>query len=37
MREEPVMREGITHVGMDAHKDSIMVGMLSPGEVAALE
>jgi transposase len=31
------MEEGITYVGMDAHKDSIKVAMLLPGETKPVE
>ena len=30
MREEPVMNEAISCVGMDVHKDSIFVAVISP-------
>ena len=36
-RKEPVMDEGITFVGLDAHKASISVSMLLPNVVTPLE
>ncbi len=30
-KEEPVMKKGTTHVGMDVHKKDIAVAMLVPG------
>jgi hypothetical protein len=37
IRKEPVMDEGITSVGLDAHKASISVAMLLPNAVTPLE
>jgi hypothetical protein len=37
IREEPAVEQGITFVGLDAHKDSISVAMLLPGATAVLE
>jgi len=37
IREEPVLNQGITFVGLDAHKQSISVAMLLPDREAAIE
>jgi transposase len=37
MRKEPVMEEGSTFVGLDAHKVAIVVAMLLPGEAVTVE
>ena len=37
IRNEPVMQEGITFVGLDVHKESINVAMLLPGEARPVE
>jgi transposase len=37
MRKEPVLEQGITFVGLDAHKDSIFVAMLLPGRTSPIE
>src|SRR2546428_13783581 len=37
MRKEPAVKEGITWVGLDAHKKSISVAMLLPEGRQALE
>ncbi len=37
IREEPAVNQGITFVGLDAHKRSISVAMLLPGREAAIE
>ena len=37
IREEPAVKQGITYVGMDAHKDSIVLAMSVPGRNGLIE